>query len=384
MRFLHTGDWHVGKAIRGRSRMGEFEAALDQVVGIAVAEGVDAVLVAGDLYEHRSAPADADALVFDALLRLHSAGIPVVAIPGNHDSAPRLEAFAGLLRAVGVDVASRVLPPDQGGVVELGSRDGSQTLGVACVPFVPERRFGSAVELFDSTAAWFQSYADGMGNLMDAMATGFSPDAVNVVLAHLYATGAKLGGGEREATVGLDYAVPAGRLPANASYVALGHIHRPQRVPGSPAPARYAGSLIQLDFGERKQDKSVVVVEADPGKPAKVREVPVTAGRKLVDVEGTIDQIHIRAADLGDAYLRVFVDTEGPVPGIADQVRELVPNAVDVIPRYERQDVAADGPLLQTLKPREQFEAYLRAEHGAEPDPSLLQAFDEVASEEDA
>ena len=125
-------------------------------------------------------------------------------------------------------------------------------------------------------------------------------------------------------------------------------------------------------------------MEADPGKPAKVREVPVTAGRKLVDVEGTIDQIHIRAADLGDAYLRVFVDTEGPVPGIADQVRELVPNAVDVIPRYERQDVAADGPLLQTLKPREQFEAYLRAEHGAEPDPSLLQAFDEIASEEDA
>src|SRR5438093_7983302 len=131
MRFLHTGDWHVGKAIRGRSRMGEFEAALDQVVGIAVAEGVDAVLVAGDLYEHRSAPADADALVFDALLRLHSAGIPVVAIPGNHDSAPRMEAVAGLLRAVDVEMASRVLPPDEGGVVVVPSRDGSQEARVA-------------------------------------------------------------------------------------------------------------------------------------------------------------------------------------------------------------------------------------------------------------
>jgi exonuclease SbcD len=223
-----------------------------------------------------------------------------------------------------------------------------------------------------------------MGSLMDAMAEGFDPGAVNVVLAHLYATGAKLGGGEREATVGLDYAVPAGRLPANASYVALGHIHRPQRIPGSRAPARYAGSLIQLDFGEREQEKSVVVVEAEAGKPAKVREVPVTAGRRLVDVEGTIDRIHILAADLGDAYLRVFVDTDGPVPGIADQVRELVPNAVDVVPLYERADQPSDAPLLQTLKPREQFEAYYRAEHGAEPDPSLLQAFDEVASEEDA
>jgi DNA repair protein SbcD/Mre11 len=379
MRFLHTGDWHVGKTIRGRSRMAEFEGALDQVVAIAADEKVDAVLVAGDLYEHRSAAPDADALVFEALLRLNRHGIPVVGIPGNHDSAPRFDAFAGLLRAVNVDVAARVLPPDRGGIVEVGSRDGSQTLRVACVPFVPERRFASAVDLFDSTEAWFQSYADGMGNLMDAMAAGFRDDAVNVVLAHLYAAGAKLGGGEREVTVGLEYAVPASRLPANASYLALGHIHRPQRIPGSRAPARYAGSLLQLDFGETEQDKSVAVVEAHPGRPVKVTEVPVTAGRRLADVEGTLDQIHIRAADLGDAYLRVFVDTDGPVPGLADRVRELLPNAVDVHLRYERDEDAATGPPLSSLQPREQFLTYFRSAHGAEPDPALLVAFDEVA-----
>jgi DNA repair protein SbcD/Mre11 len=383
MRFLHTGDWHVGKPIRGRSRMDEFERALEQVVEIAVDQQVDAVLHAGDLYEHRSAAPDADRLVFETLLRLHDRGIPVVAIPGNHDSAARLEAFAGLLRAVRVDVAARVLPPDRGGIVEVGSRDGLETLRVACVPFVPERRFGSAVELFDSTEAWFQSYADGMGNLMDAMSAGFRDDAVNVVLAHLFATGAKLGGGEREATIGLDYAVPAGRLPANASYVALGHIHRPQRVPGARAQARYAGSLIQLDFGEREQAKSVAVVEAHPGKPVKVTEMPVTAGRRLVDVEGTLDQLHIRAADLGDAYLRVVVDTEGPVPGIADRVRELLPNAVDVHLRYERDEDEAPATPLSSMKPREQFEAYYRSVHGADADPSLLAAFDEIATAED-
>lgn len=383
MRFLHTADWHVGKPIRGRSRMDEYEGALEQVVEIAVDQRVDAVLHAGDLYEHRSAAPDADRLVFETLLRIHSHGVPVVAIPGNHDSAPRLDAFAGLLRAVNVDVAARVLPPDGGGVVELGSRDGSETLRVACVPFVPERRFGSAVELFDSTDAWFQSYADGMGNLMDAMASGFRDDAVNVVLAHLYAAGAKLGGGEREATVGLDYAVPAGRLPANASYLALGHIHRPQRVPGSRAPARYAGSLIQLDFGETEQAKSVVVVEAHPGKPAKATDVPVTAGRRLVDVVGTLDQLHIRASDLGDAYLRVYVDTDGPVPGVADRVRELLPNAVDVHLRYERAVDDTPATNLSSMRPRAQFEAYFRTAHGSDPDPALMAAFDEVAAAEE-
>jgi exonuclease SbcD len=306
-----------------------------------------------------------------------------VAIPGNHDSSARLEAFAGLLKAVGVDVAAKVLPPAEGGIVEIGSRDRKQTLLVACVPFVPERRFASAVDLFDSTDAWFQSYANGIGGVMDAMAAGFRADAVNVVLGHLYATGAKLGGGEREATIGADYAVPAGRLPANATYVALGHIHRPQRVPASPAPARYAGSLVQLDFGEVEQDKSVVVVEAFAGKPAKASEIPVTAGRRLVDVEGTFDQVLIRGADLGDAYLRVFVDTEGPVPGIADQIRDVLPNAVDVHLRYERsEDERAETPL-SSLRPREQFRAYYRSFHGAEPDPALMEAFDEVASEQE-
>jgi exonuclease SbcD len=221
-----------------------------------------------------------------------------------------------------------------------------------------------------------------MGHLLDAMAEGFRADAVNVVLGHLFAAGAKLGGGEREATVGLDYAVPAGRLPANASYVALGHIHRPQKVPGARAQARYAGSLIQLDFGEREQDKSVVVVEAQAGRPARATQVPITAGRKLTDVEGTFEQIGLRATDVGDAWLRVFVDTDGPVPGIADRVRELLPNAVDVHLRYERDEAGAEAEPLSSLRPREQFLAYFRASHGAEPDDALMAAFDELAEEE--
>src|SRR6266571_3556356 len=124
MKLLHTGDWHVGRAIRGRSRTSEFDQALGQVVGIAVEEGVDVLLLAGDLYDHRSPAPEADALVFEALVRLHEAGIPAVAIPGNHDSAIRLEALAKLLRPIGVAMIPRVARPEAGGVVEVPSRDG--------------------------------------------------------------------------------------------------------------------------------------------------------------------------------------------------------------------------------------------------------------------
>src|SRR5712691_7841193 len=131
MRLLHTGDWHVGKTIRGRSRAAEFEAVLGEVVGIALQEGVDAVLVAGDIYDHRSPPPEADLLVFEALVRMYEAGIRVVAIPGNHDSAVRLEALAKLLLPLGVHVVPRVRPPSEGSLVEVASRDGRQAALVA-------------------------------------------------------------------------------------------------------------------------------------------------------------------------------------------------------------------------------------------------------------
>ena len=380
MRFLHTADWHVGRAIRGRSRTEEFAAVLDQVVEIAVGEGVDAVLLAGDVYEHRAPQPDADALVFDALLRLHDARIRVIAIPGNHDSAVRLDAFGKLLRPIGVDVVTRVLPPDRGGIVSVPSRDGTDVVDVACVPFVPERRFGDAAALFDASEAWFRSYAQGMGEMLAAMAAGFSPGRVSVLLGHLFTDGALVtpGGGEREITIGMAYAIPPSRLPGDVSYVALGHVHLPQAVRGSAAPARYAGSLLQLDFGEAGQRKSVAVVEAHPGKPAKVTEVSLSAGRQLRDVRGTLDEVIVAGKEAGDAYLRAFVATDGPVPGIADRVRDELPNALDVHLVYERAEAqAGEGPLA-SLHPREQFVTYYRAHHGAEPAEELLVAFDEV------
>src|SRR6185369_2123123 len=140
----------------------------------------------------------------------------------------------------------------------------------------------------------------GLGLLLGAMAKSFRDDAVNVMMGHLFADGAALGGGERTATIGLEYAVSPARLPGTATYIALGHIHRAQNVPSAPAPTRYAGSLLQLDFGERGQSKSVTIVEASPGKPASVREVGLSARRQLCDVRGDFASVVAQAELLGD------------------------------------------------------------------------------------
>jgi DNA repair protein SbcD/Mre11 len=381
VRFLHTGDWHVGKRLRGRSRDEETVGALDQVVEMARDSQVDAVLIAGDVYEHRTVAPEADQIVFETLMRLRDAGAHVVLIPGNHDSWQRWEALGRLLTPLEVTVVPRVLRPADGGVVEVSSRDGSEAALIACVPFVPERRFGDAASLFDDRASAYTAYDEGMGAVFAGMARAFRGDRVNVLLAHTMIDGARTGGGEQELTIGMTYAVSPARVPATASYVALGHLHRPQPIRAAPSPTRFAGSLLQLDFGEVEQDKSVVLVEAKPGKPPKVRELPLTAGRKLLDVSGTLDQVLAAAEQVGDAYLRVYVQTEGPVPGLADRVRETLPNAIWVEPVYERQESPRPEAAMRTLAPREQFLHYFRYTHGADPDPDLTSAFDRVYAE---
>ena len=381
MRFLHTGDWHVGKRLRGRSRDGETVAALEQLIEMARDGAVDAVLIAGDVYEHRTVSPDADLIVFEALSRLRDTGAAVVAIPGNHDSWQRLEALSKLLTPLGILVVPRVLRPDEGGVVEVPSRDGRETALVACVPFVPERRFGDAAALFDDRASGFTAYDEGMGAVLAGMARVFRTDRVNVLLGHVMIDGGKIGGGEQELTIGMAYAVSPTRLPATATYAALGHLHRPQAIRRSPCPARFAGSLIQLDFGEVDQDKSVVLVEAKAGKPAKAQELPLSAGRRLVDVSGTLDDILSTADDANDAYLRVRVKTEGPVPGIAERIREVLPNAVVVELDYERAHHDRPEGGVRTLHPRDQFVHYYRHAHEADPAPDLMEAFDHLYTE---
>lgn len=381
MRFLHTADWHVGRTLRGRSRMEEFEAALATVVDIATDEQVDAVLVAGDIYDQRSVTADADRLVFETFATLYDRGIPVVAVAGNHDSGVRFDAFATLLRYIGTSVVGRVRAPEQGGIVEIGSKDRRDTALIACIPFVSPRRFSDAAGLFESVAGGYVDFDENMGRLLAAYEHSFRRDAVNIVMGHMFVAGSQPSGSEREITIGGDYAVAPMRLPATASYIALGHIHKPQKAPGAPAEARYSGSLLQLDFGERGQDKSVFVIEATAGKPPVVRPVPVSVGRRLLDVQGTLDELTKIADQVGDAYLRVTVVVDRPVPGIADQVREILPHSLDVrllLPAPESEEPKQS---LRGLSPKEQFAAYYQAAHAVDPGDALNQAFDRVYEE---
>jgi exonuclease SbcD len=383
VRFLHTADWHVGKPLRGRSRMGEYAAALAQVAGIAKDRQVDAVLVAGDAFDSPAPPPEAEKLVYDFLARLVPERISCVLIAGNHDHPRKLGALASLLEGLRIHVRPDVRPPEQGGVVSLPSRDGTEEASVAVLPFVPERRVVDACAVLDAEHRWYEAYAQRIGQILQALTKGLPPATVNVVLAHLLVEGARVGTGERELHLGQVYGVNPQQLPSGVQYIGLGHLHRPQEVL-APAKTLYPGSLIELDFGEEQQDKSVVVIEARPRKAPSIELVPITAGRRLRAVEGTFDELRRSADQWPDDYLRVRVKAEAPSPGLAERVKELLPNALDVTVDHPRHgDEAREGRRKGRvqLAPAQLFAAYYEHRHQAPPPKELQRLFDQIHEE---
>lgn len=327
MRFLHTSDWHVGKTLKGHDRLPEQREVLAEIVRVAAEHRVDAVLVAGDLYETATPGAEAQQLVVRTLLALRDTGAQVVAIAGNHDHAPTLDAYRPLAGAAGITLVGRVRRPADGGVVALDTADGTP-VRIAALPFLSQRYAVRAAQLLDQTPAENTAGYDAwVRGVVRSLATGFDPSAVNVVLAHLTVTGAAMGGGERQAQSIFEYHVPASAFPEDTHYVALGHLHRRQSIP-APCPVHYSGSPLRIDFGEVDSTPVVVVVDAEPGVPAKVTDVPITSARALRTLRGTLAEL--AELEVGETDLVKVVVTEPARAGLREDVRELFPDALEV------------------------------------------------------
>jgi exonuclease SbcD len=383
MRFLHTADWHLGRQIRGKSRAAEFEAVLAQIVEIAVDERVDALLLAGDIWDTASPSPDADRLLFDALRSLIQRDIEVVLVAGNHDSPRKLEAIGRLTEMLKVHTRGYIRPPLQGGLVTI--ERGGERAEIAAIPWVPEGRALNGVELLDEEFKTRGVYEDSVEEIYRQLASGFSEGAIHLVVGHLFVDGALLAsvdGSERRLHIEQSYGVKASRLPSTPQYFAFGHIHQPQVIVDAPnGAAAYAGSILQLDFGEIGQQKVVRIIDAAPGRPVEHHAVPLTAGRQLVELRGTLAEVLEAGEAAGDAYMRAVVNVDAPEPGLAQRVRDALPGVVDVRLDYDRsEDEGADVDFAD-LAPEELFVRYYQRQHGAVPAEAMLGLFRELVDE---
>lgn len=329
MKFLHTSDWHIGKTLKGRNRLEEQAEVLREIRTIAVQHHVDAVLIAGDLYEHAAPSAEAQRLVIRTLMGLADRDIEVVLIAGNHDHGATFEAYKPLMDVAGIHVYGHARAADKGGVHRFTARSTGEPVNVAVLPFLSQRYAVRAAEIIANTpsqnvGAYDQLIRDVLGNLT----AGFTGDAVNVIMAHLTCTGGLFGGGERPAQSIMEYHVPAAIFPAEAHYVALGHLHRRQQIPAA-CPVHYSGSPVAVDFGEQDNTNVVCLVQATPGLPAHVTDIPLTTGRRLRTVTGTVAELTADPTAFGDDYLRV-VAKQHAYAGMRDAIIEALPNTLEI------------------------------------------------------
>jgi len=332
MRLLHTGDWHLGKRLYGADRAEEAEAALAQLATVAEEEAVDAVLVSGDLLDRRVVDSAALGVCLRALERLAETA-PVLAVAGNHDDPDLWSHLAPHLAASGIHVAGHVRTADEA-VVTVATAAGP--LHAALLPWPEPGRI--ALDAGAGARYARSRYADLVADVIDdyaaeAVARRRADGGAAVLVGHLMVERARAGGGERELTMGMTYAVSPGALPVELDYLALGHVHRPQALTGLSAPGRYCGSPMALDFSEDNHPKGACLVEIGGGR-TRARQVALEAVRPLVRLRGPLEDLAALASAHPDAWFACEVELDGPAMDVVRRVREAVSGALRIEPLY--------------------------------------------------
>jgi DNA repair protein SbcD/Mre11 len=368
MRLLHTSDWHLGRATYNASRAEDHDAVIGEIIACARDHKPDLIVHSGDLFDVVRPAYQEMARATSALQDLATVA-PVVVLCGNHDSPALFDLFGQLLGPGSpIHFVSRARPPGHGGVLVFPTAAG-EVIRLAPLPFVHANRM---LDGFEEPGTWAALYTDRIHLVEHALSRGLFDGFDNrrdlaIFAAHLYVGGAVLSGSERRIQVGDSYATHLEHLPA-VTYAAFGHIHKPQNLPGSLVNGCYAGSPIQLDFGEVGEAKRIVLVDARPGHPPEIQSLPLSGGRPLWRFEGTMDQLAEAAPDVGRVLALLTIHSPSTIADLPAKVQELLPDAIilDAYPvAADRQPgaVVATAPAGPEPGLEELFRSYL-AEQG--------------------
>ena len=286
MRILHTADWHLGKNLEGVSRLDEQEKFLDDFVDIVKENNIDLVIVAGDIYDNSNPPARAEKLFYKTLKRIsNDNNTATLVISGNHDNPDRLVAATPLAMEHGiimVGTPKTIVPVGRYGCVNvLESGEGyievelnKEKAVIITVPYPSEKRLNEVIyKDMEEDEEKAVSYSDKIFSLFNELEKHYRDDTINIAVSHLFAMGSEEGGSERSIQLGGTYIVDSSCFPKKAQYIALGHVHKPQIVPGTDKRARYSGSPLQYNKKEISFKKKCYIVELKAKKEAIIEEV---------------------------------------------------------------------------------------------------------------
>lgn len=404
MKILHSSDWHLGKCLEGQSRLPEQEKFLEDFVHIVEENEIDIVFLSGDIYDNGNPPARAEQIFYNTLKKMSKDGERlIVVIAGNHDSAERLTAARLLAMEHGIIMAGtpKTIVPEGvygqhqvvrsgEGFVEVNVR--GERAVILLVPFPSEKRLNEFLyDTMSEEEEKQQSYNERMKELFKKLEKEFRQDTINLVMAHIFASGVEETGSERKLTLGGSYLADSSCFPKQAQYIALGHIHRMQTVPGTGKRARYSGSPIHFNRKEIPYEKNVLLIEVSAGEPAEISEIalPVYKPIEVWKCEQYFEALKM-CKENADRECWVYLEIKTDTYITEEQIKEL---------KMWKKDILEITPLLPDVEEQrnahleereksfhELFFDFYKRERGVEPDEELVKLLHSIIikEEEDA
>jgi len=409
MRILHTSDWHLGKTLEQYSRLEEQEEFLEEFIEIVKNNNIDLVLIAGDIYDNGNPPAKAEKMFYSTLKNITKGGkTAVLVVAGNHDNPERLVAASPLAYEHGVILLGEPKSIARLGVfgefntdheydfeiiesgegyIELSIR--GEKAVIITLPYPSEKRLNEVLSKEINDEDRQKSYSDRIGELFEQLSDKYRDDTVNLVVSHLYVMGGEESGSERSIQLGGSLSVSPTKFPKNAQYCALGHLHRPQKVPGTKGLIRYSGSPIQYSKSEINYSKGAYIVDVKAGKEAKISDIlfrnykPIEVW-KCDNVEEALEKCKLE----GEKNIWVYLEIKTKEIISTENIKEMKRLRVDIVsiqPILEGIDEEED--LLINLREKsmeEMFKEYfIRTKGGLEPSKEIMELFLSIALDEE-
>jgi len=401
LRILHTGDWHLGKNLEGQSRMDEQEQFLNDFVKIVEDNNIDLIMIAGDIYDSSNPPARAERMFYDTLKRLSQNGERLtLVIAGNHDSPERLVAAGPLAREHGIIMCGTpktVVPTGEYGKHKvLNSGEGfieievkNEKAIIITVPYPSEKRLNEVIyDFMSDEEEKAKSYGERIFDLFNNLKSNYRDDTINLAISHIFAMGSEEGGSERSIQLGGSYIVDGRCFPKEAQYIALGHVHKPQIVPGSNKKARYCGSPLHYNKKEINFTKKCFIVDVKPKEECNIEEVELKVYKPIEIWRcASIEDAIKKCEENKDRDCWVYLEVQSDRYIKEDEIKEmknLKKDILEIMPKVKGlEDEESSFVNINEKSFEDIFKDFYKKERDVEPDEEVLNLLLSIMGEEE-
>ena len=396
MKFIHTSDWHLGKSLEGHSRLEEQEQFCDDFVKLANDNDIDMVIIAGDIYDTSNPPAQAEKLFYKTVSRLANNGERcVLIISGNHDNPERLAAITPLAHEQGIIVLGYPLSSTEKakykGFEILEAKEGclkveikGEKATIITLPYPSEKRLNEAIGNPSNDEEAQKTYSERVGELFRELEENFEEDTINIAVSHIFVVGGEGTDSERPIQLGGSLLVEKKDLPTKAQYIALGHLHKPQKA-SHRLNAYYSGSPLQYSKDERSYAKGANIVDLKAGESPIIQSI-YFKNYKPIEVfkcNGIEEAIKI-CDDNKDRNIWSYfeIKTEHVISqSEIKKMKELLDDIIEIRPiitsEYNEEEIDINEKSMGEL-----FKEFYQFSTGLDPRGELMDLFLDIISEE--